>query len=188
MTQNGPVSARLCVVGNSGSGKTHLARRLAARLAVPHIELDAINHRAGWVEAPPDEFRAEVGRLLDQHAAGWVVDGNYRNRVGDLLDPDTYVWLDYPRGVVLSRVLRRTLGRLLLRRELWNGNRESWSSLLKSDPRENIVLWSWTQHHQYRRMFEEQSAARGSARWVRLRTPRDTERWLSTITGPADAG
>ncbi len=116
------------------------------------------------------------------------MDGNYRNRVGDLLDADTYVWLDYPRRVVFPRVLRRTLGRLLRRRELWNGNRESWGSLFTSDPRENILLWSWTQHLQYRRMFEEESAAGGPARWVRLRTPRDTERWLSSITGPGDAG
>lgn len=172
-------------MGNSGSGKTSLARRLATRLNLPHVELDALNHRAGWTEAPLDEFRADVARLLAEHAdthGGWVVDGNYRSRVADLLDPDTYVWLDYPRRVVFPRVVRRTLGRAVLRRELWNGNRESWTSLLKPDPRQNILLWSWTQHHGYRHSYEETSAADPRASWVRLRTPRDAEHWLSSIS------
>ena len=34
---------RIVVVGTSGAGKTTLARRIAALLKLPHIELDAIN-------------------------------------------------------------------------------------------------------------------------------------------------
>ena len=177
------VSQRICVVGNSGSGKTHLARRLADRLALPHVELDALNHRAGWIEAPEQEFRAEVAAVLARHVeavGGWVVDGNYRSRIADVVDPDLYVWLDYPRHVVISRVVGRTLGRLVLRRELWNGNRERWSSLLKRRPEDNIVLWSVTQHSSYRRAYEIESSADPSA-WVRLRSPREAERWLSRL-------
>lgn len=175
---------RICVVGNSGSGKTHLARRLAARLQLPHVELDALNHRAGWQEAPLDELRAELVALLRDHEerrGGWVADGNYRSRVGDLLHPQVYVWLDYPRLLVLSRVLRRTLGRVLLRRELWNGNRERWRNLLDRDPGENIVLWSWTQHAAYRQTYGAMSARDTGSQWVRLRHPREAERWLSTV-------
>jgi hypothetical protein len=110
-----------CVVGNSGTGKTHLSRRLAAQLGLPHVELDVLNHRAGWQEAPLEEFRDQVRRTLDGLQAndgGWVVDGNYRSRVGDLINADTYVWLDYPRSIVMRRVVRRTLGRVVTRREL----------------------------------------------------------------------
>ncbi len=176
---------RICIVGNSGSGKTHLARRLARRLSLPHLELDALNHRSGWQEAPLTEFRAAVVDTLDAHDrryGGWVVDGNYRSRVGDLLAPDTYVWLDYPRRLVLRRVVARTLGRVLLRRELWNGNRERWRSLCNRDPHENIILWSWTQHDQYAARYEQASATETGATWVRLRHPRETERWLSGET------
>ena len=172
---------RICVVGNSGAGKTTLARRVARRLGVPHVELDALNHRAGWTEAPVEELRAELSALLDAAVDGWVVDGNYRRRVGDLLQPDTYVWLDYPRPLVMARVLRRTVGRGLLRRELWNGNRERLSSLVRRAPEDNIVLWAWTRHEAYRRDYAAASAADGDAAWVRLRSPHDAERWLAGL-------
>lgn len=178
------MARRICIVGNSGSGKTHLARRVAARLALPHVELDAINHRPGWTEAPVVEFRSEVRQILDRHVAahaGWVVDGNYRSRIADVLDPELYVWLDYPRSVVVPRIIRRTLGRVVLRRELWNGNRERWSSLVKRRPEENIVLWSLTQHASYRRRYEAASTSDEGAMWMRLRSPREAERWLATL-------
>lgn len=184
LRDDGLMARRICIVGNSGSGKTHLARRVAARLALPHVELDAINHRPGWTEAPVAEFRSEVRQLLDRHVAehaGWVVDGNYRTRIADVLDPELYVWLDYPRSVVLLRIIRRTLGRVVLRRELWNGNRERWSSLVKRRPEENIVLWSLTQHANYRRKYEAASASDAEATWIRLGSPRETEHWLATL-------
>ena len=172
---------RVCVVGSSGAGKTTLGRRLALRLAVPYVELDALSHRAGWTEAPADEVAAELRAWLDAAPDGWVVDGNYRRRVGRVLQPDTYVWLDYPRRLVMARVVRRTLGRVLLRRELWNGNRERWRSLLRREPAENIVLWSWTQHERYRSDYAVASTVDGDAQWVRLRSPREADRWLAAL-------
>lgn len=37
-------SGRVLVAGTSGAGKTTLARRTAAVLDIPHIELDALYH------------------------------------------------------------------------------------------------------------------------------------------------
>jgi adenylate kinase family enzyme len=34
---------RIVVIGRSGACKTTMARAIAARLALPHIELDAVN-------------------------------------------------------------------------------------------------------------------------------------------------
>lgn len=180
---------RIRVVGNSGSGKTTLARRLAAELRLPHLELDRVQHRAGWVEAPTEEFQQEVAEFRDRsdgRAGGWVVDGNYRDRLGNVLDAaDCVVWLDYPKWVVMSRVVRRTFARLLDRRELWNGNRERWSGLVRRDPADNIVLWAWTRHASYQAEFTR-AARESDVPWVRLRSPREAERWLRRLSGAPD--
>jgi hypothetical protein len=79
--------------------------------------------------------------------------------------------------VATWRTVRRTAGRLLLRRELWNGNRERWRNLL--DPG-HPIRWSWTQHPSCRAGYER---ATTDPRWahvavVRLRSPRETRAWL----------
>ena len=103
---------RVAVVGNSGSGKTSLARRVASALACDHVELDGIHHQADWTPIDRDEMRAIVSARLASD--GWVVDGNYGSFVQDLVfaHADTVVWLDLPRRVVMPRIVRRTLGRM----------------------------------------------------------------------------
>ncbi|HEY7847048.1 MAG TPA: hypothetical protein VIC83_02515, partial [Candidatus Limnocylindria bacterium] len=66
---------RINVVGTSASGKTTFARALAARLAVPWVELDALHWEAGWTEADDAVMRERVRRAIA--GDGWVVDGNY---------------------------------------------------------------------------------------------------------------
>lgn len=140
------------MVGNSGSGKSTLARALAERLGVPHVELDAIFHQAGWTPLPLEEFRARVGDLVARD--GWVIDGNYSG-VRDLITAraDTLVVFDLPRGLVMRRLLARTLRRVGRREELWNGNRESWRNLIRRDPEANILLWAWRNHDAYRERY-----------------------------------
>jgi hypothetical protein len=147
------VVRRVSVVGNSGSGKTVLARRLAAALGVRHIELDAVFHQPGWTELDRAEFRQRAEGEIE--VDGWVVDGDY-SAVRDLVwaAADTVVWIDLPRRVVMHRVIRRTLARAVTRRELWNGNREPLTGIFRPDPRENIVLWSLMNHGEYARRYE----------------------------------
>jgi adenylate kinase family enzyme len=124
---------RVSVVGNSGSGKSTLARALATRLGVPHIELDALNHQSGWQRLPAVEFRERIDTATA--AGGWVVDGNY-SAVRDLVwaRADTVAWLDPPRRTVMRQVVWRSVHRVAMRVELWNGNRERWRNLLTRDP------------------------------------------------------
>ena len=39
---------RIAAVGTSGAGKTTMAKALAADLALPRVELDALNWEADW--------------------------------------------------------------------------------------------------------------------------------------------
>jgi adenylate kinase family enzyme len=172
---------RVRVVGNSGAGKTTFARELAGRLGVPHRELDEVFWGPGWVPKDPGTGRAILREFLAASPDGWVVDGNWNDaRAGVADDVDVIVWLDHPRWLVMSRVVRRTVGRGVLRRELWHGNREDLRSLLRRDPEHNIVLWSWTQHAAYRERYTAVAAA-GEVPIVRLRSPRAARRWLAAL-------
>jgi adenylate kinase family enzyme len=143
---------RVSVVGNSGSGKSALARALAARLGVPHVELDAIYHQPGWQALPEEDFRAKVAAVTA--ADGWVVDGNYSS-VRDIVwsRADTVVWLDLPRRTVMRQLVWRTARRAALRIELWNGNRERWRNFLARNPDESIIVWAWQRHAVYRARY-----------------------------------
>ncbi|GEK20860.1 AAA family ATPase [Cellulomonas xylanilytica] len=172
---------RVRVVGTSGSGKTTFARRLAARLGVPHLELDEVFWDAGWTKRDLDEARALIGAFVSSADQGWVTDGNWSvGTDGLLLDADAFVWLDYPRRTVTSRVVRRTLRRGLLRTELWHGNREDLRNVLNPDPDQNVVLWSWTSHARVRARYATLSAE-SPIPVVRLRSPREANRWLDAL-------
>jgi hypothetical protein len=45
---------RVAVVGTSCAGKATFAAALATKLQIPHIELDALHWRAGWIPVPPE--------------------------------------------------------------------------------------------------------------------------------------
>ena len=171
------------MVGTSGSGKTTLARDLASRLGVTHVEIDALYHRPNWTHVDDAELARQVAEVVDTD--GWVIDGNYSQvRLIVWNAADTIVWLDYPKWLVMSRMVRRTLGRVVSRRELWHGNRERWPNLVELDREQNIVLWAWTTHALNRRRYEEAFA---STEWtrkslVRLHSPADTRRFLRTLS------
>lgn len=153
------------MVGVSGAGKTMMAVALADRLGVPVLELDGLFHQPGWTRLGAEEFTARVRSATD--ADGWVVDGNYsatRDLVWDRAD--TVVFLDLPRWRVMAQLSVRTLRRMWTGRELWNGNRESWSNLLSREAERNILLWSWTTHGGKRRLYRE---LMGDPRWPHLR-------------------
>jgi adenylate kinase family enzyme len=175
---------RISIVGCSGSGKTTVAREVAIRLGLPRLELDAVFHQPGWEPRDDESFREVVGSFVG--GDGWVVDGNYVSHgVADLVWPhaDTVVWVDPPKRVVMSRVVRRTLRRVITREELWNGNREPWSNLYRRDPYENIIVWAWTRHPTVRERYE---AMLDDGTWahldvVRLRTRRDVRGFLRSV-------
>ena len=179
---------RVSVVGTSGSGKSTLARELAEILGVPHLELDAVHHQPGWAPLPTDEFRRIVAARAA--AGGWVIDGNY-GRVRDLVwaRADTVVWLDLPKRTVMRQVVWRTLRRVALRRELWNGNRERWRNFLTWNPEQSVISWAWHKHAPDHAKYAAAAADPASAhlRFIRLASRRDIARFLDDARSEAGA-
>ncbi|KQY28003.1 MULTISPECIES: hypothetical protein [Nocardia] len=175
---------RIVVVGTSGSGKSTLARQISAQLEIPHIELDAIHHQPNWTPMPAPDFRAAVAERITGDA--WVVDGGYRSKLGDLVwrRADTVAWFDLPRSLVMRQIVRRTVGRALTGRELWNGNRELWSQMFSLDPQRSVIVWAWTTHARNRANYlaAQSDPAFQNLTFVRLGSHREAAAFLDGLT------
>jgi len=64
---------RAVIIGNSGGGKSTLARRLGAAWKCDHVEIDALLWQQGWRLTPADIYNAEHARLIAGEA--WIIDG-----------------------------------------------------------------------------------------------------------------
>jgi adenylate kinase family enzyme len=164
----------VAVVGNTGSGKTTLARELAMALDVPHIELDALFWRPDWETAPTEEFQAAVDNLIADN--GWVVDGNYFGRLGErvLARAELVVWMDPPLRTIMIRLLRRTIARIRSREEMWGTNRETVRDAFFN--RNSLLLYALKMH----RKRGERADVISRYPHVRLRSASETAAWLKS--------
>jgi len=168
---------RVVVFGTTGSGKSWLAERLAARHGLRLIELDALFWGKDWQPAPLELFRYRVeGEIRD---GDWIVVGNY-GQVRDLTwrAADTLVWLDLPFPLVIWRLFRRTMRRSLTKEDLWGtGNTESLVRSLFT--RQSILLYAMKTHRKNRARFAIECEFLGKDKTiVRLTSGREVERFL----------
>ncbi|MFJ3225058.1 adenylate kinase [Streptomyces sp. NPDC086783] len=171
---------RILVAGISGAGKSTLARALSAQLGLPYHEMDALYFAGpGW--AVSETFAEDVGRIAG--SPGWIFDSFGYPEVRDLLweRADTVLWLDYGRGVVMPRVLRRSLRRTLTRERLFGGNRETLADWFRAD---HPAWWAWSRHRARRAEIgrRAEDARFAPLRVERFTTPRQTARWLRSLT------
>lgn len=163
----------------SGNGKTTVGRELARRLGVPFVELDALVHGPDWTEISDDELR----RLLEPVLAGegWVIDGGYRGKIGDLVlgQAEVVVWLDLPVRVWLPRLLQRTVRRLRGHEEIWNGNRESVRGAFLG--RDALIPYALRMHRSRRRRYPLELAPYTVAR---LRSQAEVDAFIEGVGSP----
>ena len=172
--------SRIDIVGTTGSGKTTVARALAERLGVPHIEMDRLFWKPNWQETPDKEFLAAVDTATD--APTWVLDGNY-SRTRPIVWPklDTVVWLDYSFARTFSQLLGRTIRRAVTKEPMWGHCVESWRGSFFS--RDSILVWFFKTHHRRRRNYARlmSDPQYTHVRFIRLRSPWQTAQWLRSI-------
>ena len=175
---------RVAVIGLSCTGKTTLARALSERLDVPHVELDALVHDAGWNEASAELLQTRVRAALAGCPDGWIVDGNYFGKLGDrvIAQADTAVWLELPLRVTLPRAVMRTASRLVRRTELWNGNRERLGNVFS---RYSIPLFVLRTHRSFGGKWDERLRAQPHLDVIRLSSTRAIAAWLQSIQATA---
>jgi len=102
-------SGKIVIVGNSGSGKSILARRLCESAGRAHLDLDTL----AWLPGNPPTRRpvAESGQEIEswiRRSRHWVIEGCY----SDLLEialrhADELVFLDLPVQACIANARRR---------------------------------------------------------------------------------
>jgi adenylate kinase family enzyme len=169
---------RVVVFGTTGSGKSWLAAKLAARHRLRLIELDGLYWGRDWEPAPLELFRYRVEN--ETRDSDWIVVGIY-GQVRDLTwgAADTLIWLDLPFPLVFWRLFWRTIRRAVTRENLWaTGNTESLVRTFFT--RQSILLWAIRTHRKNRRRFLRDTADWGKdKKVVRLTSAREVERFLA---------
>ncbi len=92
---------RVVVIGNSGGGKSQLARPLAAKLGLPYLDLDSILWLPGWRLASAAAYQSEHARWITQER--WLFDGLGRPdsissrlaRATDIILIDMPLWMHF---------------------------------------------------------------------------------------------
>jgi adenylate kinase family enzyme len=172
--------SRILIYGVTGSGKTTLARRMGELTGLPWHSVDDLTWEPNWVVVPTDEQR----RRIEEICAGeeWILDTAYGKwREIPLARAELIVALDYPRWLSLSRLIRRTLARLVDRRTICNGNRETLRTLFARD---SIVLWHFQSFQRKRARMRTWSSNPGGPEVHRFTSPRQLEDWLRRTPAP----
>jgi adenylate kinase family enzyme len=92
---------RAVIIGNSGGGKSTLARRLSSAWRSPHVEIDALMWQPGWQLTSADIYNAEHARLIANE--NWIIDGLGRLdsisarlvRATDIVVVDMPLWVHF---------------------------------------------------------------------------------------------
>ncbi|MGV9361460.1 (d)CMP kinase [Amycolatopsis sp. NPDC003731] len=167
---------RFTVAGPSGSGKSSLARTIAARLEIPYVELDALYHGPEWTVR--ETWQEEVLDFIagPEWAIEWQGEEVREQMTGRA---QVLVWLDHSRVTVTSRVVRRTVRRRFGGSPLPNGLQEGPLRTFFTDP-DHIIKWSWRYHEKIRNRVKRVIAEDNHPGLVivRLRGQREVDAWL----------
>jgi hypothetical protein len=105
------------VLGCCGSGKSHLSRRLAARLSLPLVHLDDLYWGPGWTRPDPAAWEGTLRRTA--HADEWIIDGNHFSSLEvRIARADLAIFLDLPMPRALASVVWRDVRRLFSPQDL----------------------------------------------------------------------
>jgi adenylate kinase family enzyme len=165
---------RILIYGVTGSGKSTLAARLAGATGIEWHSVDDLSWEPGWVAVPDDEQRRRIQRICEQPQ--WILDTAY----GKWLDvplgqAQLIAALDYPRWFSLQRLVRRTVTRIISRRLVCNGNRESWRQSLSRDA---IIVWHFQSFRRKRARIRRWAGDPAGPPVLRFTSSRQTEQWL----------
>lgn len=128
---------KVAVFGNSGGGKSTLAKQLAEATNLPLYSLDKIQFRVGGAKVPHAEYLNIHSGLLKQEE--WIIDGFgcVASAWQRFSAADTLIFIDLPFLTHAKWVTKRSLKGLFVNPEGWPEN----SPILKGTLNSYRVLW-----------------------------------------------
>jgi adenylate kinase family enzyme len=99
---------KIIIIGNSGSGKTWLGKRLASVLGISHISLDNIFWDPGGYNRKRNDFDVEADIKRIQSSESWIAEGVF----GHLIEPltalaETLIYINLSWGECRNNLLDR---------------------------------------------------------------------------------
>ena len=181
--RDGPMR-KVAVFGNTGGGKSTLARRLADLTGLPLHPLDLIEYRAGGGKVPREEYLAAHADLVRRDA--WIIDGFgcMTTAWERFAEADTLIHVDLPLVTHHWWVTKRLLKGMFVAPEGWPENSPLWSSTINSYK----VIWRCHRHltPKYRALVADAAA---NKRVHHLRSRREISALLETVRRePATGG
>ncbi|MEE9144770.1 MAG: AAA family ATPase [Candidatus Binatia bacterium] len=96
------------IIGNSGSGKTWLAKRLSTIFTAPVVHLDDIFWEPGGFDKKRSPKEIELLILQSQDKASWIAEGVFGELASHYLDAaELLVWLDIDWPICKKRLEKR---------------------------------------------------------------------------------
>lgn len=122
---------RIAVFGNTGAGKSTLARKLADVTRLPLHVVDVIQYRQGVGKIPHEEYLAAHADLLRQDE--WLIDGFgcAPSSWERFAAADTLIYIDLPRPLHYWWVTKRCIKGFFATPEGWPENSPIWKSTLE---------------------------------------------------------
>ena len=128
---------KIWVIGSSGSGKSYFTRKLSDFSGYPNYCLDNLFWLPHWQKKEMTTFIKEVAELAKTDT--WIIEGVYSQVAPVILkEVDSVIWLDPPLYKMSYRVLKRSIFNLVSKREICNGNRETFTNFFS---RHSIFLF-----------------------------------------------
>ena len=100
----------ILIIGNSGNGKSTLARQMSEILGIPAVYIDALRfiENESGVEIPKEEFQAKV--IAAVSADEWIFEGCSTGTLPQRIERcDTIIFLDFNRFFCLYHAIKRCI-------------------------------------------------------------------------------
>ena len=99
---------RISIIGNGGSGKTTLAKKLSEKTHLPLLYLDCISYGPNWSEVDPEIFNQKHQKWINKE--NWIIEGTMIDCLDERLKKSTHViFLDISRWLCLYGIFKRLI-------------------------------------------------------------------------------